>query len=64
MPSPEVIILTALAVLVSIAAIRRRARGRASPSRPPRVHEPLIRQDHQDWKDAVYNPKEHRRDRE
>lgn len=23
-------------------------------------HEPLIRQNHQDWKDAVYNPKEHR----
>ena len=63
LPSPEAIILTALAALAGIAAIRRRVRGRANPSRPSRTHEPLIRQNHQDWKDAVYNPKEHRRPR-
>lgn len=64
----EVAILAALAVLAVVLAIRRRrvVRGIPRNSRTSRRAsvtgpEPLIRQNHQDWKDAVYNPKEHRR---
>lgn len=61
------VVLAALAVLAVVLAIRRRARGKPRNPQTSRSatanHEPLIQQNHQDWKDAVYNPKEHRGER-
>jgi hypothetical protein len=60
MKTMEALVLVALAIVVSVAAIRRRARARARAKLAKNSHEPLIRQNHQDWKDSVYNPKDHR----